>query len=307
MLKLKLNQEILQEFERGLNPQEPQASSIPCQILGYGEISTVLQINEDATVAAKRMPLFDTLAGAESYARNYQNYCGRLRDAGLNVPEDQTISVNGHGDLTVLYILQKQLPPERFCHKLIHTEDETFLNEMVLRIVQEIEKIWTYNHNHDQKIELAIDGQLSNWVFLESGELLFIDTSTPLMYENGIEVLDPELLLKSAPSFLRWLIRWQFLDDVMSRYYDPNLVYTDLIANLFKEQCPQLVDPWIEAINSETRGRMTSLSRNKIESYYKEDKLIWSLFLGLRRIDRFIKMKLVRQRYEFVLPGKIKR
>jgi len=304
---LKLDREILQEFERGLNPQNPLASTIPCQILGYGEISTVLQINEDVTIAAKRMPLFSSTAGAEEYAQNYQRYCDRLRDAGLNVPEDKTISVRGHGDLTVLYILQQQLPPDRFCHKLIHTKAETFLNEMVLRIVQEIEKVWDYNQNHAQKIELAIDGQLSNWVFLESGELFFIDTSTPLMHEKGIEVLDPELLLKSAPSFLRWLIRWQFLDDVMSRYYDPHLVYTDLIANLFKEQCPEWVDPWIKAINSKTRSRMASLSRKKIESYYKEDKLIWSLFLGLRRLDRFIKMKLVRERYEFVLPGKIKR
>jgi len=307
MAELKLNEEILQEFERGLNPQNLQISTIPCQVLGYGEISTVLQINEEQTIAAKRMPLFSTTAGAEKYAENYQNYCDRLREAGLKVPEDITISVRGHGDLTVLYILQKQLPPERFCHKLIHSETEIFLNEMVLRIVQDIEKIWTYNQNHQQKIELAIDGQLSNWVLLESGELLFIDTSTPLMHENGIEVLDPELLLKSAPSFLRWLIRWQFLDDVMSRYYDPHLVYTDLIANLFKEQCPDLVDPWIKAINSATKGRVISLSRNKIESYYKEDKLIWSLFLALRRIDRFIKMKLMQQRYEFVLPGKIKR
>ena len=137
--------------------------------------------------------------------------------------------------------------------------------------------------------------------------MAYIDTSTPLMLENGREKLDPELLIQSAPSFLRWLIRWQFLDDVMTRYYDRRLVYTDLIANLFKEQSPDLVDSWIKAINTSTTNKMDALDKQEIEAYYKEDKLIWRLFLGLRRIDRFIKNKLLGQRYEFVLPGKIKR
>ncbi|MCF6239012.1 MAG: DUF6206 family protein, partial [Candidatus Marinimicrobia bacterium] len=145
------------------------------------------------------------------------------------------------------------------------------------------------------------------WGLLEFVDMLFIDTSTPLMLAQGLEVLDPELLIQSAPSVLRWLIRWQFLDDVMNRYYDRRLVYTDLIANLHKEQRPELVESWISVINIATQACMEALDKEQIEAYYKEDKIIWSLFLGLRRLDRFIKTKLLGQRYEFVLPGKIKR
>ena len=302
-----LDQETLQQFENGLNPRDPTASEIPCEILGYGEISCVLQINNDTEIAAKRMPLFASLPAAEKYALDYKKYCERLRTAGLIIPEDSTVIVRGHGEITVLYILQKQLPPSRFCHKLIHTQDADFLGIMIQRIVAEIEKVWTYNAENDPQIRLAIDGQLSNWVLLESGEMAYIDTSTPLMLENGTERLDPELLLQSAPSFLRWLIRWLFLEDVMTRYYDRKLVYTDLIANLLKEQRPELVEAWIKTINGSTSDKMDALDRQTIEAYYREDKLIWRLFLGLRRIDRFIKSKLLGQRYEFVLPGKINR
>ncbi|MEA3286509.1 MAG: DUF6206 family protein [Candidatus Marinimicrobia bacterium] len=304
---MKLTRELLQNFESGLDPLNLEASAIPCKILGYGEISTVLQLQSDPDLAAKRMPLFKSVSAAEKYAGDYHHYVERLRAAGLLVPEDTTMYVNGHGDIIVLYILQKQLPPERFCHKLIHTESPAFISKMAQLIVEEIEKVWTYNAEQAPELKLAIDGQLSNWVLLESGELFFIDTSTPLMHENGQEVLDPELLIQSAPSFLRWLIRWQFLDDVMNRYYDRGLVYTDLIANLYKEQQPGLVEPWISIINTATEEHMEALDKKQIEAYYKEDKLIWSLFLGLRRLDRFIKTKLLRQRYEFVLPGKIKR
>ncbi len=297
----------LQEFERVLDPLDPPASPIPCSILGYGEISTVLQIDSAPDLAAKRMPLFASIQAADKYAQDYASYCNRLRSAGLNIPEDTTLSVQGHQGITVLYILQKKLPPHRFCHNLIHTENSEFVAEMAHAIVAELEKVWRFNSENKPGLKLAIDGQLSNWVLLESGELLFIDTSTPLMLENGVEILDPELLLQSAPSFMRWLIRWQFLKDVMNRYYDPRLVYTDLIANLFKEQCSEMVPEWINIINAAISERMDALDMKQIESYYKEDKLIWQLFLGLRRLDRFIKTKILGQRYEFVLPGNIKR
>lgn len=304
---MSLSQAFLQKFENELDPLDPTASKISCKILDYGEISTVLEVDGDETLAAKRMPLFSSQCSAEAYAVNYHQYCDRLREAGLFVPEDKTVIVNGNQNIVVLYILQKQLPPERFCHNLIHTEDDVTLQEIVDRIISEIEKVWTYNSENTPDLKLAIDGQLSNWVYLESGEMAFIDTSTPLMIEKGEEVLDPELLIQSAPSFLRWLIRWLFLDGVMNRYYEPRLVYTDLIANLFKEQHPDLVDPWIARINDLTSHHMAALERKDIESYYKEDKLIWIAFLALRRIDRFLKTRLLGQRYEFVLPGKIKR
>lgn len=302
-----LTHELLQEFETGLDPQHPEDSSIPCKILGYGEISCVLQIDNDPEVAAKRMPLFDSMDAAEHYATHYRKYCDLLREAGLHIPEDRTEIVQGHAGVVTLYILQKQLNPHRFCHKLIQVADADRLEVMAKQIIAELEKIWVFNTTHAPALTLAIDGQLSNWVYDDLEGLYYIDTSTPLKLEEGRETLDPELLLQSAPSFLRWLIRWQFLDDVMTRYYDRRLVYTDLIANLFKEQRANLVLPWIDLINAETVGLMEPLVLSEIEAYYKEDKLIWRLFLGLRRLDRWIKTKLLGQRYEFVLPGQINR
>jgi len=44
-----------------------------------------------------------------------------------------------------------------------------------------------------------------------------------------------------------------------------------------------------------------------VEKYYREDKFIWTLFLALRRMDRWLTTTIFRKRYEFILPGKIKR
>jgi hypothetical protein len=49
------------------------------------------------------------------------------------------------------------------------------------------------------------------------------------------------------------------------------------------------------------------IEKIEIDKYYKEDKFIWSLYMAVRKLDRFIKTKILRKRYEFILPGDIKR
>jgi hypothetical protein len=173
-------------------------------------------------------------------------------------------------------------------------------------IVTEIEKVWRFNELHSTETELSIDGQLSNWV-RQHDQFYFIDTSTPLFRKNGMEQLDPELLLQSAPGFLRWILRLFFLDDVMNRYYDRRQVYIDLAANLHKEQRPDLIPVMLKIINRNKPETMPPLTEDEINKYYKEDKRIWTLFLAFRKIDRWLTTKLFRKTYNFILPGKIKR
>ena len=47
--------------------------------------------------------------------------------------------------------------------------------------------------------------------------------------------------------------------------------------------------------------------QKEVEKYYKEDKFIWQLFLGVRRANRFMNTKILGKRYEFTLPGEIER
>jgi hypothetical protein len=137
--------------------------------------------------------------------------------------------------------------------------------------------------------------------------MVYIDTSTPLYRKQGEEQLDPELFLQSAPSFLRWIIRLLFLKDVINRYYEPRQVYIDLAANLYKEQRPDLIPPTMNVINQCIPNDLPPLTEKEVKRYYREDKLIWTLFLAFRRFDCWLKTKLFRERYEFILPGKIAR
>jgi len=128
-----------------------------------------------------------------------------------------------------------------------------------------------------------------------------------LFCKDGIERLDPELFLKSAPAFLRWILRWLFLKDVINRYYDQRQVYIDLAANLYKEQRADLIPLTVTIINRQLGTDQKPLTVDEVDKYYREDKLIWSFYLSFRRIDRWLTTKIFRRRYEYILPGKIKR
>jgi len=306
---INIDHDLLKKFEAGLDPQNLKNSSVPAVILGFGEISTVFQIGGCADIAYKRMPLFKDTASAERYSGQFLEYCKLLAESGLKLPESTTGIVALSGRPVVLYIAQKILPPERFGHKLIHVLDPGETGKMIEKILSRIELVWSFNREKRPLFEIALDGQLSNWVVPDSGqdEIYFVDTSTPLYRKNGIEQLDPELLLQSAPGFLRWMLRLFFLDDVMNRYYDKRQVCIDLAANLFKEQKPELLPMTVEIMNRMFFGKEKPLSAGEIEKYYRTDRMIWSLFLAFRRIDMFIKTKILMKRYEFILPGKIKR
>ncbi|MBP1767006.1 MAG: hypothetical protein H6P98_1121 [Candidatus Aminicenantes bacterium] len=300
---------LLARFEQGLDPKHPEASPMPASILGYGEISTIFEIQGAEGAACKRMPLFAGRDQAAAYETIYREYCQRLGEAGLDLPEDSTAIIELEGRPVVLYILQRRFPPERFGHRLIHSLDDAEARKLIELIVQKIAAVWAFNEKRKPGLELALDGQVSNWVWPDSAspDLLYVDTSTPLLRRDGAEQLDPELFLKSAPSFLRWIIRLLFLKDVMNRYYTLRLVYTDLAANFFKEGRDDLVPTVLEAINSALPAGIAPLTFREIEKYYKGDKTIWKVFQAFRRFDRWMKTSLLGKRYELILPGKIRR
>ncbi len=308
---MNMDSDWLQRFEAGLDPQHLSASAVPAKIIGYGEISAIFQIQGDGENVYKRLPIFEGRPSAERYRKMHVDYCDLLEKAGLRLPEYSTHIVEIPDRPVVVYIAQQKFAGDRLCHRLIHTRDDAQCLNLIEAVAAEIAKVWTFNTKATPETELAIDGQLSNWVSTASErhptQLLYIDTSTPLLRKNGVERQNPERLLKSAPGFLRWVIRWFFLNDVMNRYYSPRLVYTDLAANLYKEQRPELVPQTVAVANRFLKDGDTPLTVTDIERYYAEDKLIWTVFLSFRKLDRWIKTRLLDRRYEFILPESIKR
>ncbi len=97
-----------------------------------------------------------------------------------------------------------------------------------------------------------------------------------------------------------------YLGDVDGRKRLFNLHCNGGVFNLGHRN-PELIPDVIRCINRHLPPDQQPLSMEEVKKYYKEDKLIWTLFLAFRRIDRWMTTKLFRGRYEFLLPGRIER
>lgn len=322
MLKDKIDSGLLERFEAGLDPLNPGLSKISARIIGYGEMSTIFVISHPGqdNIAYKRMPIFRSQDEMESYESLFAEYSAGLRKIGINVPESATARVIPDKGNSVIYNAQQRLPSASIGNALIHRLDENSVRLLFLCVLRDLKKVFASNQDRPA-LTFGIDGQISNWAMKDyqegkavtaDTELFYIDTGTPLIRKDGIEQLNPELFLRSTPSFLVWLIRLFFLEEVMTRYYDFRRVTIDLIANFYKEQRPEFIPMLIETANSffargDAQLDIAPLTEKEIVSYYKEDATIWRVYLAFRKIDRFLHLKILGRPYVYILPGEIKR
>lgn len=320
---MKIDIELLKEFEKTLDTLHPEKGKIPIKILGFGEISLVFEIlNDPAHLAYKRIPIFDNEKQVKRHIWAYKEYCRILtEEIGLSLPQHDAIWFKNEMDEIKFYCIQQKIDPEAVGNKVIHQVSDEEIETLVLLAMREMKKVWTLN-KENKTLEVGLDGQISNFVVVdydprvpkisETSKLLYLDTSTPLFRRNNIEAMEAELFLKSAPSFLRFLIKALFLEEVVDRYYDWRLVAIDLIANFFKEQKSEMVPRLIRRMNQFFREEakdfnIGQITFEEVHKYYKNDKMIWVIFQNARKLDRFLKSKLFKKKYDFYLPDKIKR
>ena len=320
---MKVNIELLKEFEKTIDTIHPEQGKIPIKILGFGEISLVFKIHDDPlNLAYKRIPIFYNEKEVIRHIWAYDEYCRILeKEIGFILPNHGTVWFKDDNDEIKFYCIQEIVNPEAVGNKVIHNVSDDKIETLIILVMREMKKVWDFNRNNEN-IDLGLDGQISNFVVAdydaaspninENSKLLYLDTSTPLFRKQGVEAMEAELLLRSAPSFLRFILKALFVQEVLDRYYDWKLVTIDLIANFFKEQKPEIIPRIIKRVNrffneEAKEFEIEPITLEEVEKYYKNDKMIWSIFQNARRFDRFIKTKLFRKKYDFYLPEKIKR
>jgi hypothetical protein len=320
---MNINLDMLKKLEKSINTLNPEGGLIPINILGYGEISLVFELVDDPEkLAYKRIPIFDTEKQVKRHIWAYKEYNRILKeDIGLNLPDYDVAWFKDDKDHIQFYCVQEKIPAESVGNRVIHVLPKQEIFNLILLVMREMKKVWGFAKNN-KKIDVGLDGQISNFGVIGFNpnspkidmdtRLCYLDTSTPMFRINGVEAMEAVLFLKSTPWFLSPLVKAAFLDEVIDRYYDWRLVTIDLIANFFKEQRPELIPGLIRLINKFFKDEASEFNIDpitfiEVDKYYKNDKMIWVIFQNARKIDRYIKTKLSHKKYNFYLPGKIKR
>lgn len=308
---------VLEDFERNLDPADPTARG-GVRVLGYGEVSVALLLEALPGQVCKRMAGLRDRTAAERYQRLVDDYVALLRGGGLRVVETRVVTVQISGRRPVAYLLQPQLAASGLGNVLLREADDATLLDCVDQVLAALFALWSANRERGDGVELAVDAQLSNWHFVmdeASGRVpSLFDVGTPYVRRAGTYQIDLELFLAAVPPLIRaHYRRARAVEKYLDHYFDPRSVALDLLGNFHKEGRPDRVpaaanrvNAWL-ATHGDEFGHPPGVDPADVAAFYATDAEQLELFLKVRRLDRFVRTRLLRSRYEFVLPGVIRR
>jgi len=293
----KLDDERLDDLDARLQHASLSGDHSGLSVLGYGEVTTVIGIHApEGDFAVKGLPSFRSMEAAQRHIASIERYTTELTALGVDVVDtDPRIREQPDGT-AILYLVQPMLPagslgPQHFARLEGDEIGETFE-----RILTTLKRAVT--------ARVTPDGQLSNWAFV-GDRLQYLDVSTPfLLDERGRTELDWEFFLDAHPWLLRPVIRMQ-LPSVVSKYHDLRMVLVDLLGNLIKEDMGGQLDDFAEQINRSC-ALERPITRREVERYYAEDARTFGALLELRRLDRWVRVKLGRP-YRVLIPPRFDR
>jgi len=307
----------LQRFEERLDPAQPAAGDAPVEIVGYGEVSTAFALAALPETICKRMAGFGDARDVARYIEVVRRYIDWLTQLGVAVAETQLVPVRTRGGGHVVYLVQPRLPADGLGHHLLRQADDAMLCACLDAVLAIIATLMRRNRAATDGRTITVDAQLSNWYFdVRGGAVtapMLFDVGTPYMRLHGIDEVGVDIFLAPIPPLIRWYYRRQraverYLDD----YFDTRHILLDLLGNFYKEGRPDRISLALAHVNQwlATAGAdlgAAAIDAAAVERYYAKDAAALELFLKARRVDRFIRTRLLRQRYNFILPGPIRR
>jgi len=306
----------LAAFERALDPARPTAEP-GVELLGWGEVSAVLGLPALPGWVCKRMAGFRDDAAVERYLGVVRRYVDTLAGDGVRVVETRLVPLRVERRRPVVYLLQPRLDPARLGNQLLRTAPDETLGACLERALDVVLRVQRANRARGDGRALGVDGQLSNWHYPPGpgvGEPALLDVGTPFMRLHGADELDVELFLAAVPPIARaWYRRNRAVERYLDDYFEPRRVLVDLLGNFHKEgradRLPLAVacaNRWLASHAAELEDARP-IAGDAVSRYYRRDAAQLELFLRVRRLDRWLRTRVLRRRYDFVLPGPIRR
>ncbi len=304
--------DILTDFESHLDLFNPEGGPHGCSVLDYGELTVVLLLSTLPKKAIKRISGFATEDEALEYKKSIERYIKLLGDRGIKAIQTDVFNIKAKTN--VVYLVQPLVDKKRIGNSLLKTAGKDELKGAIEKILDCIASSLRANKNDHDGLEVAADAQISNWYFPEDNKSpLLLDIGTPVIRINGEIRANPGFIYRSFPQPIRFVLELiKIVEDYYQDYFDLRLNITDMLGNFIKEKAAHRLSEGVEIVNQWFSKQPESkdvapISVNEITKYYKSDSALLDLSLQARRVTRFIKVRLLRQHYDYILPGKIER
>ena len=274
-----------------------------------------LKVKADNTWAWPPMLFDNAVEKVQDYLDVVGRYIRRLHDVGVHVVATAAVPIAVEGRAPVVYLLQPRLDGAGLGNAILRSADDRTLCARLDAVLGDCRRVLLANRAPVDDRTATVDGQLSNWHFdrdLASPPLL-IDVGTPFMRRHGAYEIDIGLFLAPAPPVVRQLFRrLRIVETYLDTFFDPRLLLVDLLGNFHKEGRPDRIDAAVAHVNTWLQSTGSDLgvepiARAEVDRYYSKDAKLLEFYLKVRRLDRFVRTRIFRRVYPFVLPGPIRR
>ena len=293
-----LKQEDLDRLEADVQRATATGDTSQIELIGYGEVTTVLRLDTaEGSFACKRLPRFKDADEAARHEEHVYEYIERLGALGVESIPTVMRSVKQDDGSVFLHCVQPIIDPDTIGPAHMKNASEADALASFIQILKRLENSVTN--------EIAPDGQLSNWAFVD-GALLYLDVSTPfLRHADGSLALDWTPFLGVAPWPLRGYYRSK-IPEVVAVYHDLRGQLIDLLANMRKEKIDDLLPSFIACAN-ERLAFDSPITMDEVKKYYNENADTYALLLRIKQADRWFHRNILRKPYPYILPPTIER
>jgi hypothetical protein len=304
--------DVVARFEAHLDPARPEAAP-GVSIIGYGEVSTVFALADLPARVCKRMAGFRDAPAAAHYAKTVRRYIDLLEAEGVRVVETAILPIERRDRAPVVYLVQSELAAAGLGNQVLRCADDAALRACLDAVLLRIGRLLRSNRARDDGRSVTVDAQLSNWHFEPDGAPVLIDIGTPFMRKDGVDEIGVELYLAAVPPGVRaFYRRARAVERYLDAFFDARSLLVDAVANFHKEGRPDRIPLALERVNRWLAEEVPDLGGRPIRAedvdrYYRNDAKTLELYLRVRRLDRFVRTRLLRRRYDFILPGAIRR
>ncbi len=314
---------VLEHTERRLDPANPESGG-HVTVLAYGEISAALTTDELPGLVCKRMAGFPDETSVSAYLDLVDEYLAEVATAGIRVAPTEAVPIRRTGRPPIVYLVQPRMDSQTLGNTLLHTTDDEGLAVAIGGVLDRVALLAQRSAGRTDGVEVALDGQLSNWSFrpaepatasepaTPSTDPVLIDVGTPFIRRHGRHRLDARVILAAAPPGIRALLLRFVADSYQDDYFVPRTVAVDLLGNFHKEGAADRIGTGLDVANdwlatADIPGPRDPITAKEVDDYYRQDARLLGVFLQARRADRAIRTKLLRQDYDFLLPGRVRR
>ncbi len=303
---------VLSEFEDGLDLYAPDGGPFGCRVLDYGEVSAVLTLEALPGRAFKRMSGFRSAEETAAYIDSVGRYIRVLGERGVKVLETECFSLAARSP--VVYLAQPLVDPARIGNALLRTVPDEMLAGIMELVLDRIAASLRANLAAADGVEAAADSQLSNWYFPEKGtDPLLIDVGSAIFRIDGKIQAYCEPLYRSFIWPLGPVVRMMgAVEDYYEHYFDLRHAVLDILGNFTKERAAERIGKGLAIANrwlslQPEKYYIQPFTADEVRKFYRSDAATLELMLRVRRATRFVRNRVTRKGYDYLLPGKITR